>query len=332
MIARLPNSETIHTALSLATRAPSINDSQPWLWRVDAQSLHLYADPHRSGLDTDEESRGALLSCGASLHHCVVALAALGWRANVQRLPDAGDPAHLAALELYRRPASALDVALAVAIPRRRSDWRPYSSWPVSAADMALIGARAARVGVTTRRVESLPELQHVVSQAVWRHARDYDCGGESTTRTGRYAALTDGSHWNATKSDAAGSMVAPPFADSAVALPSVADSGGDNAVVLALGTPDDSRLAWLRAGEATSLVLLSATAQGLASCPVAEPLETAEAREILQNNLFDVVGFPQMLLRIGWPPVDADPLPSPPRRPLGDVFEWLGRQSLTSV
>jgi nitroreductase len=79
-------------------------------------------------------------------------------------------------------------------------------------------------------------------------------------------------------------------------------------------------------------MVLLSATAQGLASCPVAEPLETAEAREILQNNLFDVVGFPQMLLRIGWPPVDADPLPSPPRRPLGDVFEWLGRQSLTSV
>lgn len=332
MIARLPNPETIHTALSLATRAPSINDSQPWLWRVDAKSLHLYADPDRSGLDTDEDSRGVLLSCGASLHHCVVALAALGWRANVQRLPDAADPAHLAALELYRHPASALDVALAVAIPRRRSDWRPYSSWPVSAADMALIGARASRVGVTTRRVESLPELQHVVSQAVWRHARDHDHAGEPTTRSGRYAALADGSHWKATKSDPTVSRVAPPFADSATAQQSLADSAGDNAVVLALGTPDDNRLAWLRAGEATSLVLLSATAQGLASCPVAEPLETVEARDMLQTNLFNVVGFPQMLLRIGWPPVDADPLPSPPRRPLEDVSEWLGRQSLTSV
>src|SRR4051812_4524779 len=129
MIACLPDLETIHTALSLATRAPSIHDSQPWLWRVGAQSLHLYADPDRSGLDADADSRDMLLSCGASLHHCVVAFAALGWRAKVQRLPDAADPEHLAALELSRHPASALDVVLAAAIPRRRSDWRPYGPW-----------------------------------------------------------------------------------------------------------------------------------------------------------------------------------------------------------
>ncbi|HKP39553.1 NAD(P)H nitroreductase [Mycobacterium sp.] len=300
MIACRPDHETIHTALSLATRAPSINDSQPWLWRVGAQSLHLYADPDRGGLDTDPQSRDVLLSCGAALHHCVVALAALGWRAKVQRLPDPAEPGHVAALELSRHPAGALDAALASAIPRRRSDWRPYSPWPVSTADMALIGARAARAGVTTRRVETA-ELQHVVAQAVWRHTTP---------------------HGHAPKSDSTASMVSPP----------IADSEDDNAVVLALGTKDDSRLARLRAGEATSLVLLSATALGLASCPVAEPLETSEARDTVQANLFSIVGFPQMLLRIGWPPVDADSLPSPPRRPLTDVAEWLGHQSLTSA
>jgi nitroreductase len=78
--------------------------------------------------------------------------------------------------------------------------------------------------------------------------------------------------------------------------------------------------------------VLLSATALGLASCPVAEALKTAEAQDALQANLFGVVGFPQILLRIGWPQVNADPLPSPPRRPLADVSEWLGPQSLSSV
>jgi nitroreductase len=319
MIACLPDHETIHTALSLATRAPSINDSQPWLWRVGAESLHLYTDPDRArALDTESDNRDDLLSCGASLHHCVVALAALGWRAKVERLPDTAEPEHLAALELYRHPVSALDVALATAIPRRRSDWRPYSSWPVSTADMALIGARAARAGVMTRRVESLPEVQHVVAQAVWRHAAEYDHVAESATVSRRYAAVTH--------------VVAPPFADSAPAQPTGTKPTGDNAVVLALGTTDDSRLACLRAGEATSLVLLSATAQGLASCPVAEPLETAEGRETLHASLSGLVGVPQMLLRIGWPPVDADPLPSPPRRPLADVSEWLGRQSLTSV
>lgn len=94
--------------------------------------------------------------------------------------------------------------------------------------------------------------------------------------------------------------------------------------MVLALGTKDDGPLARLRAGEATSLMLLTATALGLASCPVTEPLEIAETREAVKEDVFGDSGFPQMLLRIGWAPVNADPLPSTPRRPLSDVVEWL--------
>jgi len=331
MMARLPDRTTISTALSLATRAPSIRDSQPWLWRVGTQGLDLYVDPDAGGVDADPDGREVLLSCGASLHHCVVALAALGWRAEVRRLPDAADPESLAVLELYRHPASALDVALAAAIPRRRSDWRPYSPWAVSAADMALIAARASHAGVTTRRVESLPDLQHVVAQAVWRHTSDCDTGRESAARNGRHAPLADVPQLRSSESDPM-ALVAPPFADSAVAQSLRTEASGDNAVVFALGTKDDSPLARLRAGEATSLMLLSATALGLASCPVAEPLEITESRDAMQASLFNVIGFPQMLVRLGWAPVDADPLPSPPRRPLDDVCEWLGRQSLSSA
>src|SRR5690349_22918572 len=110
MISCFPKENTIHTALSLATRAPSVGDVQPWLWRVGTQSLHLYADANWRGAHTDAEDRDTLLSCGASLHHCLVALAAMGWRARVQRLPDAAEPEHLAALELYPHSPSALDV------------------------------------------------------------------------------------------------------------------------------------------------------------------------------------------------------------------------------
>ena len=92
----------------------------------------------------------------------------------------------------------------------------------------------------------------------------------------------------------------------------------------VALGTKDDSTLARLRAGEATSLVLLSATALGLASCPVTEPLEITETRDAVQIEVFGISGFPQMLLRVGWAPVNADPLPATPRRPLEDVVEYL--------
>ena len=99
--------------------------------------------------------------------------------------------------------------------------------------------------------------------------------------------------------------------------------------MVLGLGTKDDSRLARLRAGEATSLVLLTATALGLSSCPVTEPLEIVDTREAVRSDLFGVSGYPQMLLRVGWAPVNADPIPSTPRRPLGDVATELDGSAL---
>jgi nitroreductase len=92
---------------------------------------------------------------------------------------------------------------------------------------------------------------------------------------------------------------------------------------MLALGTRTDDRLARLRAGEATSIVLLTATAMGLASCPVTEPLEIAETREAVRCDVFGADAYPQMLLRVGWAPINADPLPSTPRRPLSDIVEW---------
>ncbi len=93
---------------------------------------------------------------------------------------------------------------------------------------------------------------------------------------------------------------------------------------MLALGTRTDDRLAQLRAGEATSVVLLTATAMGLASCPVTEPLEIAETRESVRTDVFGNNDYPQMLLRVGWAPINADPLPSPPRRPLAEIVEWM--------
>jgi nitroreductase len=324
MNARFPDRHTLRAVLSLATRAPSIHNSQPWRWRVGEESLHLYADPDRHLPNTDPDSRDLLLSCGASLHHAVVALAALGWQAKINRLPDPLRPAHLAAIEVYRSPAGELDVALAAAIPRRRTDRRHYSWWPIPAADVTLMGSRAARGGVMMRQVESLPNLQRIVAQAVWQHATDNDYMTELAAWSGRYASVAGVPARNTPPSDPTAPVPGRIFAGPALAQPPDTESADDGAVVLALGTKDDGGLARLRAGEATSLVLLTATALGLSSCPVTEPLEIVETRKALQENIFGVSGYPQMLLRIGWAPVNADPLPSTPRRPLAEVAAWL--------
>ena len=108
-----------------------------------------------------------MLSCGAALNHCVVAFAALGWQSKIHRLPNPDEHHRLASIELYRYPANEVDITLAAAIPRRRTDRRHYSAWPVPQGDLALMAARAARAGVTLRRVESW-----TVSKASWPNPR----------------------------------------------------------------------------------------------------------------------------------------------------------------
>lgn len=320
-----PDVETMRSALALAVRAPSVHNSQPWQWRVGDSGLHLYRDPDRQLPHTDPDARDLMISCGAALNHCVIALAALGWQSTVHRFPDPADPGHLAAIEPHRYPPVEVDVALAAAIPRRRTDRRYYSSWPVPHGDIALMGARAARAGVTLRRVDDLDTLKTAVTQSARRHAADYEYLHELAAWSGRYGSTSGVPARSAPKSDPAAALPGRAFAGAMLAATPGVDPAEDDAVVLVLGTGNDRPAARLRAGEATSLVLLTATALGLASCPITEPLEIAETRETVRRHIFDSECHPQMLLRIGWAPVNADPLPSTPRRDLAEVVERLG-------
>ncbi len=328
MNARLPDADTVRTVLTLASRAPSVHNTQPWRWRVDAASLHLYADPGRQLPNTDPDGRDLILSCGAALHHCVVAFAATGWRSKVTRLPNPADPNHVAAIELSPYPADSVDIALAAAIPRRRTDRRHYSSWQVPVSDIALMAARAARNGVTLCKVEDLAKLHKIVTQSVWDHL-NHDYLVELAAWSGRYASVAGVPARSAPVSDPKAKIPVRLFA--APALPMAPDSSpaDDNAVVLALGTRTDDRLAQLRAGETTSVVLLTATSLGLASCPVTEPLEIAETRELVRSEIFGDGNYPAMLLRVGWAPINADPLPATPRRALSDFVEWTTEQTV---
>ncbi|KWX68713.1 nitroreductase family protein [Mycobacterium sp. NAZ190054] len=324
MTGHFPDGETLRSALSLANRAPSVHNSQPWQWRVGGRSVHLYANSDLLLPHTDPEGRDLVISCGAALNHCVVALAALGWQSRVHRYPNPAEPGHLAALELHRYPAAELDVTLAAAIPRRRTDRRHYSSWPVPRGDIALMGARAARAGVMLRRIDDLEGLTRLVNAAAHRHGADPGYLTELATWSGRYASTAGVPARSAPGPDGAGPIPPRTFAGGVLPQPPDADAVDDNAAVLALGTVDDDELSWLRAGEATSVVLLTATALGLASCPITEPLEIAETREAVRRDVFGADGHPQMLLRVGWAPVNADPLPSTPRRDLTEVVVRL--------
>ena len=328
MSTHFPDVETIRSALMLAVRAPSVHNSQPWQWRVGEHSLHLYANPDLRLPHTDPDARDWMLSCGAALNHCQVAFAALGWQSKVQRLPNPADPNHLAAMELHRYPATEVDVSLAAAIPRRRTDRRHYSSWQVPPREIALMGARAARAGIMLRRVDALTNLKRLIAEAAWRHGADYDYLRELSTWSGRYASTAGVPARSNPEPDPNAALPTRSLAGASQAQTPDGAAADESAAVVALGTVADDKASQLRAGEATSLVLLTATASGLASCPITEPLEIPDIRASVGADVFGKEGYPQMLLRIGWAPVNADPLPATPRRPLDEVVTRLDGSS----
>lgn len=312
-----PSHDTVSTALEMANRAPSLHNSQPWQWRVGTQSVHLYSQPALQLPHTDPDGRDLLVSCGAALHHCVIAFAALGWRAVVHRFPNPAQPDHLASLELHRSSPSGAEITMAAAIQRRRTDRRPYGVAEVRLSDIALMGARAARLGVTLRRVEPTIEFRALLAQAVFVHASDPGYASELSAWTGRHAADEGVPARNIPRSDPHAAIPGRLFAESRLVTPTRSTPDEDNGVLMALGTAADDAVARLRAGEATSAVLLTATAQGMASCLISEPLEVLETREGLREWAFDSREYPQMLVRVGWLPENYGDLPPTPRRPL---------------
>lgn len=329
MNAQFPDADTLRTVLTLATRAPSIHNTQPWRWRVGDTSLELFCQPDMQLHSTDPDGRDLLVSCGVALHHCVVALASMGWQAKVSRFPNPDDPRHLATIEVAPQTPDQTDITLAAAIPRRRTDRRAYCSWPVARGDIALMAARAARCGVMLRQVGALDRMKAIIAQAAWSHMSDDDYVRELTTWSGRYGSVAGVPARNAPAADPAAPIPGRLFAGPGLTPPPGVSPADDNAAILALGTEQDDRLARLRAGEATSVVLLTATAMGLACCPITEPLEIRETRDAVRADVFGSSGYPQMLLRVGWAPINSDPLPSTPRRSLSQVVDWPGQQLL---
>jgi hypothetical protein len=119
--------KVIEDAVSLACRAPSYFNAQPWCWIVEGGELHLFVEADRV-VATDYGSRQALISCGAALDHLRVAMAAAGYEAHVDYYPNPSNHKHVASIsfspmsfvtEGHRRRADA--------IMSRRTDRLPFA-------------------------------------------------------------------------------------------------------------------------------------------------------------------------------------------------------------
>ena len=320
-VATTPYIDIFTDALDMAVRAPSVHNTQPWRWSLREDGIHLYADATRHLAVTDPAQRALLMSCGAALHHMRVALAMLGWSAEVTYLPDDAVPDHLAALALSPRQPAARDIELAAAISHRQSDRRRYGARPVPQAHVREVSSAARAFGAAARQVppDLRSELATAARTASLRHAADPAYLHELAVWSGRHGT-PDGvpaANTPVQRSDAevpVRRFESPELADLAT-QPEAAEW-------LVLCTIGDDRPARLQAGEAASALLLSATALGLSSSLQSEPLAMPDLRARLRRHVLADCAYPQTMVRLGWLPPGAAPLPHTPRRPAADVTD----------
>jgi DNA-binding NarL/FixJ family response regulator len=316
----------ITDAVRLACRAPSLHNSQPWRLVVGEQSVQLFADPGRIVRAADTSGREALLSCGVLLDHFRVAMAAAGFRANVDRFPDPDNWLHIATLtftpvefvtDRQRQRANAILL--------RRTDRLPFAAPPAWDRFEAQLHDTVDGPSV---RVDAIPDhLRPQLAEAsqLTESFRLYDSSYHSELRWWTAAlefseGIPHSSLVSAAESDRVDVGRTFPVTRNRERRPEVDE---DRSRIVVLSTCDDSREAVLRCGERLSAVLLDATVVGFATCTLTHITEIASSRALVAGLIdqSDQDTTPQVLIRVGLAPSIEDVPPPTPRRPIGEVL-----------
>jgi nitroreductase len=318
--------------VAAATRAPSIHNTQPWLFTASGEALEVFTDPSRALAVLDPTGRQRVISCGVAVEFALVALRGAGRQGEIELLPDAGDADHLATVRVTGpHEVSDADRSLALAIAQRHTERAPFQPRAVPGDVIDRLQSEAAPYGVWVKPItESEEEVATVflISRAEELEQGEpaYRAELEQWMRTD--PAAPDGVPLGAVPSEDPATrpsnwLIRDFVVGSRAPAPHVAPDPDappppvERPAVLLMGTMNDDRRAWLEAGRALGRVLLGATESGIVASPLTQALDWPATRRQLTARL-SLVGHPQMLLRLGYPATRGTPSG---RRPVEEVL-----------
>lgn len=314
------NDDQIKSLLSYAVLAPSSHNTQPWQFEIADGSVSMYADRIRALPANDPDDRELTISCGCALMNLRAAAAHAGVSAALDITPDSGDDDLLAVISFKKQDSLSMDdAALFKSIEGRRTYRKRFASRAVPSAILESLSATASEEGAWLEVIESEEDRQKVaglVSEgdsiqwsnpswrrelAAWMHPRRR---GDGLTVPGFVAPIAKVVVRTFDMGDGVGAK------DKQLA--------DESPVLAVLGTAGDDVVDWLAAGQALERILLSAHSQGLQASYLNQPIQVTSLRPRLRNILSQQ-GFPQILLRLGFP---EDEIDATPRRTLDEVIE----------
>lgn len=316
-------SELAREVVSLARLAPSVHNTQPWLWYGEGDVLELWADRERALGVLDPSGRQLVLSCGASLLHARLAVRGLGRECTVELLPNPSQPDHLATLHLGGELAATPDeLELAAAAPDRHTARGPFDPRPVPEDARERLVAAATAEGAHLHLVpdEDRVVLAVLLAQAEEREAAEPEYREELRAWVRNDDSSPDGvPRLAAGESDAAARATDLTLRDFGV-HPAAEESPGarpevERPLLAVLLTDGDTPADWLTAGSALARVLLVGAVEGIAASPLNQVIDKPRSRALLQQEL-RLLTSPQMVLRMGY-----GSGPGAPRRDVDDVL-----------
>ena len=320
-----PPAAQLRFLLQYAVLAPSGHNSQPWLFKVDGDAVELYADRSRALPVVDPDDRELTISCGAALLNLRVALRHFGYTGTVDPFPDPDDPDLLARVRLgMSGEVSAGEHELFGAITRRRTNRQAFERREVPAAVLVALQEMAHAEGTwlyvvqgeyDRSAVANLVALADRMQRADPHFRREllaWMRSMQSQRRDGipGYAlALGDLASY-------VGPVLARTFDVGNGQAAKDRQLAAGSPVLAVLGTDVDTAYDWLLTGQALERILLYARSQGIWASFLNQPIEVPQIR-LMVHNLIERVGFPQVLLRMGY----GTEIPPTPRRSVNEVL-----------
>lgn len=291
--------------ITTAARAPSVQNTQPWRFRVRPYSIELHADQRRK-LRVDQDGREMLMSCGAALFSLRLAVRSLGFAPVVDLLPDPARPGLLAQVSLgAAEPLTAAERQMLEALPHRHTHRGPFAAGPMPAGLLADLRHDAVAEGATLAladRGRAYERLADIVATAT--RVQDADPRTRAEIREWTRApgaGARDGVPATAFAAEAnphRGRLGQRDF-DLGRGLGTLDPAGPPPAVTAVLLTPGDSRGDWLCAGQALHRVLARAATRWVFASLHTAPLEAAGIRDLIASRL-GLAGVPQMIVQLG--------------------------------
>lgn len=315
-----PFGKLTQTLIQHAVLAPSSHNTQPWRFRASDSAIDLLADRTRALPVNDPHDRELTISCGAALMNLRIAAARYELAVDVRLLPDREQPDWLARVAWAGRTEVGLPEAeLFECIARRRTYRKRFAPQAVDTDELDVLIDAASAEGARLRPLLTEASRQRAAALvdegdaaqwanpswrrelAVWLRPRR---PGDGLTVPGLTVPAVQ---WIVRTFDM-GRIVGTRDREFAEASPLLA----------VLETAGDAPRHWLLAGQALERVLLVACRLGLGAAYLNQPIQVSSLRPRLQT-LAGNGGFPQILLRLGYPLGDVPPAS---RRPVEDVLD----------